>query len=143
MLIKESLDSKLLKDKLSDIDNKLNNYALAIGQEIFNSKPQEIMNDLLKDKANIEKEIAIQESLQTKPITSDSVKEYLNKFNELDYTKETTKKMIFDIFINKIIVYDNDDMVIICNTTNNQIDIKKEPLNQEFIFHSFGSNYTF
>ena len=129
---------KLLKDKLNDIDNKLNNYALAIGQGIFNSKTQEIMNDLIKDKANIETEIAIQESLQNKPITSDSVKEYLNKFNELDYTKETTKKMIFDIFINKIIVYDNDDMVIICNTTNNQIDIKKEPLNQEFIFHSFG-----
>ena len=38
----------------------------------------------------------------------------------------------------KIIVYDNDDMVIICNTNNTQIDIKKEPLNQEFIFHSFG-----
>ena len=136
--IKESLDLKLLKDKLNDIDNKLNNYALAIGQGIFNSKTQEIMNDLLKDKENIETEIAIQESLQTKPITSDSVKEYLNKFNELDYTKETTKKMIFDIFINKIIVYDNDDMVIICNTNNSQIDIKKEPLNQEFIFHSFG-----
>ena len=46
--------------------------------------------------------------------------------------------MIFDIFINKIIVYDNDDMVIICNTNNSQIDIKKEPLNQEFTFHSFG-----
>ena len=101
------------------------------------------MNELIKDKANIETEIAIQESLQNKPITSDSVKEYLNKFNELDYTKETTKKMIFDIFINKIIVYDNDDMVIICNTANNQIDIKKEPLNQEFTFHSFGSKYTF
>ena len=109
-----------------------------MGQGIFNSKTQEIMNELIKDKANIETEIAIQESLQNKPITSDSVKEYLNKFNELDYTKETTKKMIFDIFINKIIVYDNDDMVIICNTNNSQIDIKKEPLNQEFIFHSFG-----
>ena len=52
---------------------------------------------------------------------------------------ETHKKYVN----NKIIVYYNDDMVIICNTNNSQIDIKKEPLNQEFIFHSFGSNYTF
>lgn len=61
------------------------------------------MNELIKDKANIETEIAIQESLQNKPITSDSVKEYLNKFNELDYTKETTKKMILLSFVIQII----------------------------------------
>ena len=56
-----------------------------------------------------------------------------------NYWNETHKKYVN----NKIIVYYNDDMVIICNTNNSQIDIKKEPLNQEFIFHSFGCAYTF
>jgi hypothetical protein len=58
--IKENLGLKILRNKLNDVDTKLNNYALAIGEGIFNSKTQEIMNSLIKDKENIETEIAIQ-----------------------------------------------------------------------------------
>ena len=138
--IKENLDLKILRNKLNDVDTKLNNYALAIGQGIFNSKTQEIMNSLIKDKENIETEIAIQESLQETPINYEIVANHLNKLFDYDSNDYACKKLIFDTFINKVIVYDDDNIVIVCNSLDKSLKRKNEhQLNMVFDYDFHGA----
>ena len=135
--IKENLDLKMLKKRLADINKQLDNYAIAIGQGIFNEKVQEIMTSLIEDKKNVETEIAIQEHLKEKPITHDIVKGHLEKIFKYDTADSTSKKLIFDTFISKIIVYDDDNILIICNSLDQEFITKNEH-HKVFAFVDFG-----
>ena len=60
-------------------------------------------------------------------------------FFKLDNTIKN-RRLLVDLFINKIIIYDNDDIVIICKSHNNSLKTKNEHSNNEmFIFNRNGA----
>ena len=97
------------------------------------------MESLSKDKEVLESTISVQEALQEKPITYEIVKSYLCQFFKLDNTIKN-RRLLVDLFIKKIIIYDNDDIVIICKSHNKSLKTKNEHSNNEmFIFNRFGA----
>lgn len=95
------------------------------------------MDSLSKDKEALESTISVQE----KPITYEIVKSYLCQFFKLDNTIKN-RRLLVDLFIKKIIIYDNDDIVIICKSHNKSLKTKNEHSNDEmFIFNRFGATY--
>ena len=98
------------------------------------------MNSLIKDKEIIETEIAIQESLQETPINYEIVANHLNKLFDYDSNDHACKKLIFGTFINKVIVYDDDNIVIVCNSIDKSLKRKNEPFNlKEFAYYFYGA----
>ena len=63
---------------------------------------------LIKDKENIETEIAIQESLQETPINYEIVANHLNKLFDYDSNDYSCKKLIFDASTAK---YETENMI--------------------------------
>ena len=84
--------------------------------------------------------IAIQESLQETPINYEIVANHLNKLFDYDSNDYACKKLIFDTFINKVIVYDDDNIVIVCNSLDKSLKRKNEhQLNMVFDYDSYGA----
>lgn len=137
--ITENLDLKVLRMKLKEVNSKLDNYTKAIGQGIINQHIKDMMESLSKDKEALESTISVQEALQEKPITYEIVKSYLCQFFKLDNTIKN-RRLLVDLFIKKIIIYDNDDIVIICKSHNKSLKTKNEHSNNEmFTFNRNGA----
>ena len=114
-------------------------FPKAIGQGIINQHIKNMMDSLSKDKEVLESTISVQEALQEKPITYEIVKSYLCQFFKLDNTI-INRRLLIDLFIKKIIIYDNDDIVIICKSHNKSLKTKNEHSNNEmFILNRNGA----
>lgn len=83
-----------------------------------------MMESLSKGKEVLESTISVSKALQEKSITNEIIKFYLCQFFKLDNTLKN-RKLLIDLFIKRIIIYDNDDIVIICKSHNKSLKTKK------------------
>lgn len=83
-----------------------------------------MMESLSKGKEVLESTISVRKALIEKFITNEIIKFYLCQFFKLDNTLKN-RKLLIDLFIKRIIIYDNDDIVIICKSHNKSLKTKK------------------
>lgn len=86
-------------------------------------KELEIQNKELQEK------IALASEKSIKPFDENVILSYLKSFRDLDYSLEFAKQRLVDLFVNRIILY-NDHADIYFNTSddkNTHIPIKKQP----------------
>jgi hypothetical protein len=69
------------------------------------------------EKTRLEDEIAIQRAKSIKPMTADEIKAFIRLFAETNYEENRNKHRLFEMFVNKVILYD-DKAVVIYNSAD-------------------------
>ena len=134
--------TKTLEKEIKSIDKKLDNFTNAIANGIYNENTQKAMLALIEQKEKIQTELAILDLKKQNTTTPEKVMEYLEQFKKLDYNDPTNIKMLFNLFLKRVIIKDNGDIVIICNNGNSSKNKKNELLdNKKFEYDSNGEPY--
>ena len=77
----------------------------------------------------IKEKIASRQMLTIKPLSEELVYEYLKSFKDLDYSLENAKQRLIDMFVNRVVLYD-DHCEIYFNITNDkskQLKLSEKP----------------
>lgn len=115
------------KKRLQGIESKLDNYSKAISMGIFNEKTQKDMNDLIYEKAVVEKEISILEAVTERPIDISVIKEYMSKVLMVTYDSFEDRKLLFSKVIDEVLIKGND-IIITCNLLEDDLNRNKKEL---------------
>ena len=115
------------KKRLQGIESKLDNYSKAISMGIFNEKTQRDMNDLIYEKAVVEKEISILEAVTEKTIDISVIKEYMSKVLLVTYDGFEDRKLLFSKVIDEVLIKGND-IIITCNLLEGDLNRNKKEL---------------
>jgi site-specific DNA recombinase len=126
---------------LKEIEKRIENIITAIENGIFNKTTQNKLLELEQAKSDLEDQIAIQESIAIKPLELSVVKEFIESFKRLDYSKEENRVKLFEMFVNRVDLFD-DTMSVSYNATLNPVKEIKLNKNTEselvFKFGAFG-----
>ncbi len=96
-----------LKDSISDIEKQLRNMTKAIADGIYNETTQEYMLNLEETKKSLEEELVREQERKKYILQFDTVLRFLDSFAR----DNIGKHLIFDIFIDKIFVF-NDKIAV-------------------------------
>lgn len=96
-----------LNAQMADIDRKLNNMANAIANGIFSKTTNQKLNDLEQEKENLEIKIAQQKAKSISPLDADKVYKWFLSFQNVDTSDKLACKRMIDMFVNKIVLYDD------------------------------------
>ena len=115
--IKDDVAMNNLKAQLKDVDRKLNNMANAIANGIFSKTTNEKLNSLEKQKEEIEIKMAEQSLKKIQPVSADTIYNYFLSFKDVDINDTRACKTMINMFVNKVILYDNGEIFIVYNTS--------------------------
>ena len=90
-----------LKESIKDIDRQLSNMTKAIADGIYNEATQEYMLTLQETKKSLEEELVKEQQRRKYALQFDNVLRFLDSFAR----NNIGKHIIFDLFIDKIIVF--------------------------------------
>ena len=115
---------KSLKNKLKDVEGKLQNFVKAIGAGIFNETVQQAMNELERQKHLLKEQIEAEELRERYDIKLDDIVKFFESFvGNLD--NKQLREYVLDIFVDKIYVY-RDKMVITFHFTDDKQELSYE-----------------
>jgi hypothetical protein len=106
-----------LEHSLKQTKNAIANIMKAVENGFYNATSQERMITLEAEKTRLEDEIAIQRAKSIKPMIADEVKAFIRLFAETNYEDNWNKHRLFEMFVNRVILYD-DKAVVIYNSTD-------------------------
>ncbi len=121
--IEENHELKALEKELSENNKKLNNLLKAVENGIFNNTTNARMKELEEDKKNLQEKIFIAGSKNKPHFDEKTIYSYLQSFKDLDYSIESAKQRLVDMFINKVVLFDD-----FCDIYFNVSDDKKTHL---------------
>ena len=96
----------LLKKRQNEINKGISNILSAIEQGIFTPSTKERLEDLEKQKREIEIQIA-EESIARPMLDRDQIKFWFHRFRKMDASKPENRKRLVDSFVNSVILYDD------------------------------------
>lgn len=109
------------KSQLKDCDFTINNIVRAIEQGIFSATTNKRLEELEREKSDLEYRIATYTAMNTRMSAEEIEFWFLSKIKHCE--KMDNKQMLIDTFIKKVVVYP-DKLIIIFNHTDNT-DINK------------------
>lgn len=118
-----------LNKELQDDNKKLKNILTALENGIFNDTTNDRMIELEIRIKEIKEKIASRQMLTIKPLSVELVYEYLKSFKDLDYSLENAKQRLIDMFVNRVVLYD-DHCEIYFNITSDkskQLKLSEKP----------------
>ena len=118
-----------LNKELQDNNKKLKNILTALENGIFNDTTNDRMKELEIRIKEIKEKIASRQVLTIKPLSEELVYEYLKSFKDLDYSLENAKQRLIDMFVNRVVLYD-DHCEIYFNITSDkskQLKLNEKP----------------
>ena len=124
-----------LNKELQDNNKKLKNILIALENGIFNDTTNDRMKGLEVRIREIKEKIASRQMLTIKPLSEELVYEYLKSFKDLDYSLENAKQRPIDMFINKVVLFD-DHVDIYFNASDEKkthLKLKEMPENGELL----------
>ena len=120
-----------LEKQLSETEKGINNILNAIQQGINSPTASQRLNDLEKEKRDIEMAIA-KENLTQSTLTEEQLRMWFERLKELDISTVENKRKLIDTFINAVYVYD-DKIVIAFNVKRNSETITFDEINNSGI----------
>ncbi|MEG1752154.1 MAG: recombinase family protein [Clostridia bacterium] len=105
-----------LEKQMKEIDNSLNQIVCAITNGIISYTLQDKLNELEKEKQNLQEQILNEKANQILPLTPQMIKTFLKQYDNVDFLSNKQKKEFFTKFIKRVILYDNK-IIIIYNTS--------------------------
>ena len=124
--IKDDVVLKSLKSQLKDINRQLTNMANAIANGIFSKTTNEKLNSLEQQKEDVEIKIAEHSIKKIQPLKAEDVYDFLISFKDVDPTDTMACKAMIDMFINKVILYDDEIFIVFNISEDNTRNIKLE-----------------
>ena len=128
-----------LNKQLQENNKKLANFVRAIENGIFNDTTNERMKELEIANKNLQEKITSREMLVIKPLDKNVISSFLCSFKDIDLTDQLACQRLFDMFINKVILYDKY-CEIYFNTNGDkskQLKLKEQPdIDSEILFES-------
>ena len=98
---------------------QLNNLANAVANGIFSKTTNQKLNELEQEKEDLEIKIARQKAKTITPLDADKVYNWFLSFQNIDTTDKLACKRMIDMFVNKIVLYD-DYFDIYFNTSDDE-----------------------
>jgi site-specific DNA recombinase len=102
----ESSALPLLKKQLGEVERGIQNMLNAIQAGIFNSSTKQRLDELEKEKSDLELNIA-QEEMQRPVFTREQVICWLEYFRKTDIKSLDSRRILIDRFVNAVVVYDD------------------------------------
>ncbi len=96
----------LLRKRQNEINKGISNILSAIEQGIFTPSTKERLEDLEKQKREIEIQIA-EESIARPMLDRDQIKFWFHRFRKMDASKPENRRRLVDSFVNSVILYDD------------------------------------
>ena len=113
-----------LKNKLKDVEGKLQNFVKAISEGLFNETVQQAMTELESQKHLLKEQIEAEELREKYDIKLDDIVKFFESFvGNLD--DKRLRNYVLDIFVDKIYVY-RDKMVITFHFTDDKQELSYE-----------------
>ena len=109
----ENTSLPLLERQLQEADSAIENMLNAIQQGILTRSTKTRLEELEASRDNLEAQIALEKMAKPR-ITEEQVSFFLKRFRKLDVAKLEHRKILIDIFLNAIYIY-NDHMDIAFN----------------------------
>lgn len=129
---KDNSNLNKLKKKLRDNERKHNNLMEAVMDCDDRNLRQTFFAQITKveeERKEIEKEIAEEKKMQPKSLTVSHVKFFLNSLKNGDIDDMKYRKMLIDIFVNAIYLYD-DKITLVFNSGDESITINDKLLSE-------------
>ena len=98
------------------------------------------INKKYGEKAGLEMEYQMQSALLDRPITKEIVANHLKSIFDYKTANDSTKRLLFDAFIKRIEINEDDDITIYCHSVDPDFVLKNEHLDKVFVFDSFGGD---
>ena len=95
-----------LRKRQNEINKGISNILSAIEQGIFTPSTKERLEDLEKQKREIEIQIA-EESIARPMLDRDQIKFWFHRFRKMDASKPENRRRLVDSFVNSVILYDD------------------------------------
>lgn len=128
-----------LNKQLQENNKKLANFVRAIESGIFNDTTNERMKELEIANKDLQETITSRETLVIKPLDKNVIYSFLCSFKDIDLTDQLACQRLVDMFINKVVLYDNY-CEIYFNTNGDkskQLKLKEQPdIDSEILFES-------
>lgn len=105
--IKDNLKVKSLENQLSEINKKIANIMLAIESGIITPTTKEKLMTYESEKFDLDEKLSTAKNKVIQPITENDVKQFINSFASLDYTKTDNRKRLLEMFVNSVYLHEN------------------------------------
>ena len=96
-----------LNAQMKEINRQLNNLANAVANGIFSKTTNQKLNELEQEKEDLEIKIARQKTKTITPLDVDKVYNWFLSFQNIDTGDKLACKRMIDMFVNKIVLYDD------------------------------------
>ncbi|MBS6063998.1 MAG: recombinase family protein [Peptostreptococcaceae bacterium] len=120
-----------LKSSIKEVDSKIQNILNAMEQGIFTSSTKERLEELEKEKKDLEGQVA-KEEMKKPLLTKERIIYWLTSFKNGDIKNIEYQRRIIDTLVNSIFVYDDEKIVIMFNISgsSNTVTIKSSDIKQ-------------
>jgi hypothetical protein len=121
-------DTSILNNLMSQINDRekaINNLLKALEMGIFSHTTKDRLDQLEREKSDIETEVLLQTIFAAKPLEFDTVYSFFKSFKDLDYSVPENRSRLIKLFIRKIILSDDKPPKIYYNASFDQNDIKE------------------
>ena len=135
---RENVNLPLYEQQLRDVERNIENLLDAIQQGIFTKSTKTRLEELEATKEDLEIRIA-NEKIAKPKLTEEKIKHFLYRFRVLDMSKEKNRRILIDMFINRIYLYD-DKLVITFNHKDGAETITLEDVETALAEAGFGSD---
>ena len=96
-----------LNAQMTEIERQLSNMANAIANGIFSKTTNQKLNELEQEKENLEIKIAQQKAKSISTLDANKVYKWFLSFQNIDTTDKLACKRMIDMFVNKVVLYDD------------------------------------
>ena len=129
----------LLKQRAEN-ERAIANLLKAIELGIFSPTTKQRLDDLEQAKEKIDCEMLVQSIFKANPIDEETVYKYFLSFKDLDYSEPRNRERLIEMFVRKVVLFDDkDEPEIIYNGFDDNAEIKESVESEtEFGFNALG-----
>ena len=101
----------------------------ALENGIFNDTTNDRMRELEIANKELKEKIISREMLTIKPLDENLVYAYLCSFKDLDYSLNNAKQRLIDMFVNRVVLFDNECFIYfnISDDKGTQLKLSEQP----------------
>ncbi|MDR3263888.1 MAG: recombinase family protein [Clostridiales bacterium] len=134
----KAIFDSLLKQK-QDKEKAINNLLKALEMGIFTLSTKQRLEELENSKQEIDTEILIKTIYQAKPVSKETIYNYFCTFKDLDYSIQKNRERLTEMFVRKVVLFDDGTTKIYYNISDENDKKQKESADSETEF-GFGAH---
>ena len=129
-----------LSKQRAENERAIANLLKAIELGIFSPTTKQRLDELEQSKEKIDCEMLVQSIFKASPVNEETVYNYFLSFKDLDYSKPVNRERLIEMFVRKVVLFDNNnEPMIYYNGFDDNAEIKENADSEtEFGFDALG-----